>query len=76
MVIKDLDKLQGFRERLQDTRTEVMVIYEEFAAVLVKRVQCGCKCCTEGAHVHADLQVSHCSASDAAPSTDRCEGGV
>lgn len=76
VVMKDLDSLQGFRERLQDTQVELMAIYEKLAVVLVKQEQCGCKCCNEGVHAHADLQVSHCSASDAAPSTDPCEGSV
>ena len=65
VVMKDLDKLEGFRERLQDTRAELMAMYEKLAVVLVKQELCGCECCTAGAHVHADLQVSHSPLHDA-----------
>lgn len=51
--------IRGFHEQLQDTRTELMVVHEKLAAVLVKKEQCGCKCCGEGVRMHVDLQVSH-----------------
>ena len=48
------------RERLRDARTELMTVYEKLAGILAKQEQCGCECCTERAHMRADLQVSHC----------------
>ena len=76
VVMKNLDKLEGFRERVQDARTELMTMYEKLAVVLVKQEQCGCECCAAGAHLHADLQVSHRPVYDTTPPTDLYEGEV
>ena len=76
VVMKDLDKLEGFRERLQDTRAELVAIYEKFAAVLIKQELCGCECCIAGAHVHTDLRVSHSPLYDTTPLADRYEEEV
>jgi len=43
VVMKDLDKLEGFRERLQDARTELVTMYEKLAGVRVKQERCGCE---------------------------------
>lgn len=50
---------RSFREQLQDARAELVTVYEKLAETTVKQERCGCKCCTEGAHIHGDLQVSH-----------------
>ena len=70
---EEVDRM-SFREQLQDTRTELTTVYERLAAILIKQEQCGCECCTDAAHVYADLQVSHHPVSDASLSTDPREG--
>ena len=50
---------RSFRGQLQDARVELVTVYEKLAETTVKQERCGCECCTEGAHIHADLQVSH-----------------
>lgn len=67
---------KSFRGQLRDSRTELTTVYEKLAAILVKQEQCGCGCCTDGARMYADLQVSHHPTSDAPPSTDPREGGA
>ena len=65
---------RGFCERPQGSRTGLVAVREELAAIIAKQEKCGCKCCTEGVHAHLNLQVSHHPVSIVSPSTDPREG--
>ena len=65
----------GFCEQPQGSRTGLVAVREELAAIIAKQEKCGCKCCTEGVHVHLNLQVSHHTMSIVSPSTDPHDEG-
>lgn len=48
----------SFHDELQETRRGLRELCEMLAVSLTKKKECGCSCCTEGAHVYAGLEVS------------------
>ena len=52
------DEKRCFRDEVQETRTELAMLYEELAKVQVRQERCGCGCCAEGARAYANLEVS------------------